>query len=78
MSYHVGMWGAPPYIACDGDGCGAYWTFEGVPPAWFLGNKPPPRWSGMRNESDGKLTRVDYCPEHRGTGRTAADTKEAT
>lgn len=76
MTYHCGigpglqMLGLPardPHISCDG--CGkvhGVTSRSGVPYAWFLDSKSPPKWRTHRRMVDGAVHRTDYCPDCKG------------
>ena len=68
MSYHFGLDVSPgvqvdePHIRCDT--CNAkrpiVTNHRDGPPIWFLGGRPPPRWTSERT-AHGR--RLDWCPE---------------
>jgi hypothetical protein len=71
MSYLCGLMGLrSPTIRCDGEGCTAQIVIEGMPPNWFLDNRPKRGWRLVRRERDNApVYRRDYCPQHKNLAR---------
>lgn len=78
MSYHAAvhvpwMWQEYPEIRCDAPNCTAVIRVGAngrPPPSWFLAGRAAPRWSLERVvHADGRMARVDLCPQHRVAAR---------
>ncbi len=59
----LGFTPGPPHVFCDTCGCRrSAETKSGGPAAWLLKRKAPPGWLLIRSESNGEISRLDYCP----------------